>query len=362
MSEPLSVADINTYLAVSGWTRQPEAWRGAAVWIHRDDHEILVPGSDHMGDGPRRIREIVSLLARVEGRSAEHVVTDIATPMADIQWYRTPIAPNHGRARLTDAAGALAGAHEALTMTARVVLAGPRAVFDGTTPAEVRALLSSVQIGPVVPPDDLLTLLVPVDDGAPLARRTLMLLHRTSVILRDASVHVAQTGEMRVFDDAVADGVSADLCLALARFAGPDSVAPFEVGFRWARGLPASSPGDTVMFQAGAGAVLRRAGHRLRRLNENPASATGRIGILIDNGGADRFRVQIRGDVRIGADDRRRQIWVRLPDEPTYDLAVQAHRDGATVHATGPAKEVSRRLELQAATFTTSIDDQSEET
>ncbi|TDD18323.1 hypothetical protein E1294_24955 [Nonomuraea diastatica] len=52
MTRPLSVADISSYLAMTGWSRQPVIWRGAAVWVHEGDHEILVPGTDDLGDAP----------------------------------------------------------------------------------------------------------------------------------------------------------------------------------------------------------------------------------------------------------------------------------------------------------------------
>ncbi|MGP3934699.1 hypothetical protein [Nonomuraea sp. KM88] len=54
MTRPLSVADISSYLAMTGWSRQPGEWRGAAVWVHEGDHEILVPGTDDLGDRARR--------------------------------------------------------------------------------------------------------------------------------------------------------------------------------------------------------------------------------------------------------------------------------------------------------------------
>lgn len=51
---------------------------------------VLVPGSDGFSDGPRRVREVLDVLARVEGRSREDIATDIGSPQADACCPRAP--------------------------------------------------------------------------------------------------------------------------------------------------------------------------------------------------------------------------------------------------------------------------------
>jgi hypothetical protein len=363
--EGLSVSDISSYLAATGWVRQPEGWRGAAVWVHDGDHEVLVPGADGLADGPRRLREIVALLAKVEGRAAEDVASDIGSPMVDVQWYRTPIVPADGQFGLVEAVTALNSAQTALSAAARAALTGPRPVFDGAAPKPVRDLLARVRVGPIVPAADLLTVRVPLqeegDGEPPLARRTLTLLQRAALLMREAGAEVRRTGDISVFDGIVRDGVSADLCAALARFAGPDPGAGFEVGFRWARALPSAVPARTVVFDAGSGPLLRRVAHRLRRLHREGASVTGLIGALFDNGGEDRFRVHVRGRVTTGDGEPRGSIWVRLPDEAAYDVAVDAHRNRTPVRAAGTLMDVNGRRELIATSFGKVVDDRFEE-
>ncbi|WP_246090035.1 hypothetical protein [Nonomuraea deserti] len=366
MTTPLSVADISSYLAMTGWSRQPGDWRGAAVWVHEGDHEILVPGTDDLGDGPRRVREILTLLARLEGRSREDIASDIGAPMADVQWYRASIVPVDGQFRLLDAVTALTSAQAALGAAARAALTGPRPVYDGVAPKQVRDLLDRVWIGPIVASGDLLTVRVPLERATPgeppLARRTLILLQRAAALLLEAGAEVHRTGDISTFDGLVRHGVSAELCQALARFAGSDPGTRFEVGFRWARALPSDVPARRLVFDAETGRLLRRVAHRLRRLHSDSASVTGLIAMLVDIGGEDRFRVQVRGDVAIGGAESRGSIWVRLPDEAAYDVAVEAHRSRAPVRARGTLREVSGRRELTATTFGTVTDHRSEET
>ncbi len=344
MNVALTVADIASYLAVTGWARRPGTWRGASVWTREGDHEVLVPAADGMGDGESRIRGILRVLAETEGRGQDAISADIASPAADVQWYRTP----DGGSGLAEARSVLEGAHEVLGAAARAVIEGPRPVFEGAHPKEVRDLLAGVGLsGPAGGP---LTLRVPLEGEDPLGRRVLVLLQDAVLHARDAVATAGATGDLGAFDGVVAAGVSAELCAGLARFAGNGGGSSFETGFRWARSFPADLEPRAVAFEEGAGALLRRAGFRLRRLRfSGRASVTGAIGSLYDNGAQDRFRVQIVGEIEAdGEAGARRSLWVRLPDGAAYDQAIAAHREGARVRAEGTLTAVSGRPELIA--------------
>ncbi|WP_018658285.1 hypothetical protein [Actinomadura flavalba] len=342
-AEP-SVADITSYLAASGWVRAPGEWRGAATWTHAADAEVLVPARDGMGDGPRRVREILGVLTAVEGRTRDAIAADIASPMADLHWYRTA-GDAAGQPALGAALTALEGARDVLGAAARATVTGPRAAYDGAAPRAVRDLLDQVRLAPAA--GGTLALRLPLTgDAEPIARTVLLRLHDALLHVHDA----ARTRDAAAFDRAVPAGVSADLCAALARFAGPGDGLPFEIGFRWARGRPAAVPARAVAFDAGTGALLRRASHRLRRLRfAGAARVTGAIGILHDDGAHDRYRVRVHGEVTMPHGPPRRALWVRLADAAGYDLAIAAHRTARTVHARGTLATVDGRLELITA-------------
>ncbi|GAB2861579.1 hypothetical protein GCM10022221_71640 [Actinocorallia aurea] len=344
MGEPPSPEDVTGYLAASGWVRT-EARPGASVWVHKGDHEVLVPDDPALKDAARRLRELLSVLAAVEGRPRAAIAADIASPAADVQWYRTVPDGAH-ETGLTSALSALEGVHSVLAAGARTVLTGPRAAFDGPAPKAARELLARVTVAR--PSPDLLTVRIPlrVPDAGPLGRRVGLLLHGAVTRLSEA----AAAGDLSALDGLVPSGVSADLCKALARFAGPDPGGPFETGFRWARSTPAPAPPATAVFGPGAGKLLRHGAFRLRRLRyTGAAEITGRITSLVDNGGQDRFRVHIQGEAT-GADGAaRRALWVRLPDAPAYAQAMAAHRDGTPVRARGTLVTVNGRPELVAS-------------
>ncbi|MQY03699.1 hypothetical protein [Actinomadura macrotermitis] len=353
MRTELTAADVGRYLDAAGWTRQPERWRQASVWVYAGEHEVIVPDDDRFADGPRRLREIVGLLARLEGRPPELVAADIGTPLADLQWYRAPAVALDGRIGLVETVTALTGAQEVLTAAARAAHAGPRAVAEGPAPAEVRAMLHGIRVGPIIESAETVLVRVPLGGPGdpPLGRRALELLQRTLPLLSEATRTALRDNDYEIFDGLVAEGVSADLCGALARLSGPGAGSGFEIGVRWARAAPAAVPGGAVEFAAGSGQVLRRVRHRLRRLRLRSGSVTGLVRVLSDDLGGNRFRVKVRGLMTVEGTAAHRSVWVRLPDEAAYDMAISAHRDGRAVVAEGTLRDVNGGHELVADRF-----------
>jgi hypothetical protein len=135
---------------------------------------------------------------------------------------------------------------------------------------------------------------------------------------------------------AVSAGVSAEVCSALGDLAGPSGSEPFEVGFRWARGLPSELPSHAIRLGAGAGVQLRAAARRLRDIVV-PAEAeiTGVIEGLADSPTGDRHRIRVRGAVRTADAIEERSLWVRLADAGSYDVAIEAHRGQRRVRVAG---------------------------
>jgi hypothetical protein len=86
---PLKVVNIVSYLAETGWERDSRGWHGASLWQHPDDYEVLVPAQDGMGDGDRRVREILRCLSAVEDRPVDDIALEISRPELDRQFFRT---------------------------------------------------------------------------------------------------------------------------------------------------------------------------------------------------------------------------------------------------------------------------------
>jgi hypothetical protein len=346
------MADIRTYLQDAGWLQQQPTWRGASIWSHPDGYEVLVPPRDDVADADLRVREILGVLAKAEGRATEEIAGDMTTPFTDIQLYRTFASglPD-GTGSLLAGVQALHGVRDLFSAAARTIVEGPMPVFPGGPPRPVSELLQEVQLGPGRADGAVFTVRVPVGrpPGAePLTgRQVARQLYEAVAAAHTATAEEAESG-LAAFDGAVTAGVSANLCTALSELAGSQRQQPFEVAFRWGRGLATDLPASTWHFGAGTGRVIRAAATHLRQLGvSGTASVTGLVESLHDQPpGPDRWRVKIRAGLSDTGGPANRTSWVRFDGPAAYDQAIAAHRAGQLVRAVGELAVSDGRVEL----------------
>lgn len=363
MTSPLSAADITSYLDAYGWRRRA-ATADVTVWDHPHGHRVLVPVRDDTDDGSEGDQALLRVLAMVEDRPAAEIAAEIRSPLADLQTIHIhpPSLPS-GYVDLLTGRKAVNAVRDLYAVAARTALEGPRLRFRGQPPARVEEFLRQVQLGPAGPGSYVFALRVPVeppdqqqlwDDGPALPRFAVSLLHRAVAAARDAAAVVA-TDPLRysAFDEVVDAGVSSDLCEALTDLSGARQEQPFEIDFRWARGVspgtaPPSAP-ETVAFPAGAGVVIRRAGEKLKALAESgTAQITGLVRTMHDDPPADRWRIRVWGELATqnAPPEAPRSLWVRLRSDADYELARSAQQRQQRVRAQGRLEVLRPRTEL----------------
>jgi hypothetical protein len=353
MTTLLKVADIAGYLAETGWERDPHGWRGASLWQHPGDYEILVPARDGLGDGDRRVREILRCLSAVEGRPAGDIALEIARPLLDRQFFRTfPTDHDSGYTSLLSGVKAVQGVRNILSTAARTVVQGPHFAFAGRPPGAVGDLLRAAELGPSRAGSYIVEVRVAADasaqapGGEVVGGRAVLVQMLEAVSTAQAAVLV---DEPAAFDETVTAGVSADLCQALSDLSGSDRNEPFEIIFRWARSQPLDAPSQFVAFPAGSGLLLRAAAGRLRSLNASGSATVSGVveGLHDDAAGNDRWRIKVRGELRTEHAERaRRAVWVRLADQAAYDRAITVHRERKVITVTGELSSTTGRVEL----------------
>jgi hypothetical protein len=355
MSEPIEntvgVADVSAYLEAVGWRRRQQQWRGAAIWAYTDGAEVLVPSRDDMGDADLRLREILATLSRVEARPVNEVAEDIGSPLVDTQSYRTfPVGLPPGATTLPAGLQALTGIRDLFSAAARTVEEGPHLAFTGQRSRRVSEFLDRVQLATARAGSYVLGVRVPLgvpgEPGTPSGREVLLQVYDAVT----ATLPAAESGEPAAFDSIVTAGVSAEFCDALSDLAGPQRRQPFEIGFRWARGLRSELPPATVTLPAGSGVLLRTAAARLRALHvSGDAMVSGTVETLSEPLGAGTWRIKVRGELRTETSVAgRRTVWVRLPDRDAYDLAIAAHSRQRLIRAAGVLTSTNGRVELVA--------------
>ena len=365
-----TVEDIRSYLRHSGWRREPRTWHDASIWANADGYEILVPPSDDLVDADLRVREILSVLTAVERRPGDEIAHDIGAPFADTQSFRTfPDGLPTGFTSLPVGLRGLQGVRDLVCAAARNVVEGPLPAYPGGTPPAVAGLLHRVQLGPSRPGSYVLTVRVPLNgppdgspDGspagrgaqpaaAPLGRQVTRRLYDAVAAVRMASARATED-DLTPFDETVAAGVSANLCEAMSGLAGRERRQPFEIAFRWGRGVASDVPAGILRFSTGTGVVISAAATRLRRLGASgDAAVTGVVESLHDQAQSkDRWRVKVRGDLttRTGQAGGAtvRTVWVRLGGQEPYDQAISAHKTKQRVRAQGVLAALKGRIEL----------------
>lgn len=347
-----AIQDIQTYLLDSGWQRQPQTWNGASIWSNVHGYEVLVPARDELADTELRVGEILTTLATVEGRPSDEIAGDINTPFDDIQLYRTfPDEMSDGFMPLAAGLRELRSARDMISAAARSVIEGPLPVFSSRTPAPVGELLQRIRLGPSHPEEHKFTVRVPLNGqstDAPFARQVVSRLHTAVAAVHSVTAHATES-ELSAFDDAVGAGASANLCEALSGLAGRQYQQPFEVTFRWGRGLPTDLPAETIYFADGVGSTIRAAAAHLRQLGASGDSVvTGFVESLHGRpSNADYWLIKVRGSLTThGSAQTDRTVWVWLDDLTAYDRAIAAHRDHLQVQASGERSAAGGHVEL----------------
>jgi hypothetical protein len=348
VSPHLTVVDIQTYLFEHGWRRQPQTWHEASIWSHGDGYEVLVPPRDDMADTDLRVREVLAVLTAVERRPAEEISGDIDAPFADLQLYRTfPDDLPSGFTSLSAGLRGLHGVREIVRAAARTVVEGPLPMFPRGAPRVVDELLQDVQLGPGRPGSYVFTVRVPLD-RSPVSRAVTRQVYEAVTAVRSATSRSTER-DLTPFDEMVTAGVSANLCEALSGLSGRRQEEPFDITFRWGRGLPSDLPPDMVRFDTGMGRVIRAAAAHLREVGvSGDGVVTGTVESLHDRPeGDDRWRIRIRGDFSTqGEHGIGRAVWVRLNSQIPYDRAIAAHRMRQRVRARGDLSSLQGRVEL----------------
>jgi len=351
--ESLKIDDVASYLADTGWQRDPREWRGASVWAHSGEYELLVPARDGLRDANRRLREILGCLSEVENRPMDDIALDIARPHLDKQFFRTfPRGRDSGYISLPTGLQVLRGVREILTTAARTALEGPHFSFTGRLPVGVGDVLHAAELGPTRAGSYVIELRLATQVQARGAGGEAG--GGRAVVLQTVEAVTAAQGAVlsdrpAAFDDAVTAGVSADLCDGLSELAGDRRGESFEISFRWARSQPVRSARDVIEFPSGSGLLLRFAAQRLRGLDASGAATVTGVIEGLHNGsvGGDRWRVKVRGELHTQrAEPSRRVVWIRLPDQSTYDQAILAHQQGRVITVTGDLSSSTGRVEL----------------
>jgi hypothetical protein len=346
--------DAALYLRSKGWVESSSQPGRASYWrltVGDDEYEALLPLDHGLKDYALRMGELLHVLAVAEGRSQPEIYSDLLLVTADVMRIRIADPESaDGTLPIEDNAQIAQKARD-LMLAAACAATDRRPVWHTRKPVQAVDHVRKVRIGQsergsyVIKVISRVTPLLQPGTSSlfqeePYERQVTQTLAGALQALDRAAERAAMTQKMEAFDDAVARGVSANLCDAVAGLWGEDErQRNMEFSFSWSPTRPAD-PGlpVKVTFQADRVPVIREAGRLMReRAPVKDFELRGPVVKLERGEGVSTGKVTIVGLV----EERQARVGVELPD-PYYQLAVQAHSQGKTVRCYGTLKREGR--------------------
>ena len=335
----VSPAALSAYARAAGWIPQERYRVHSDVYMGEARPEIIVPRTERLGDYASVVAALIETFAQVAGQDELTVYRSLVVADRDVVRVRVAESDD-GSVTLNDGVDLIRGARDMLLSVA-CSLYEPRPVYRAGANREAAALLQRVRLGqtdqgsfvvtlltPVVPPPMPALLPDPDDRNAPIERRMTRRLVEALNAARGAVERTA-AGEEGAFGEALAGGVSANLCEALARIIKP--FPTLDVGVSWARTRPMTTSGTVVRFGRADMAVLQEAARLLRDRAPRPDVRLPGFVRLLKRGKTDDD-----GEVSLVTDiDGQRQSVATVLEREDYERAVRAHHDRAMVVLAG---------------------------
>ncbi len=369
LARGIGVRAVHTYLVNRGWVRDRDARRDSAdfyLWPEDDRDAAIVPASDQYADYGLRIYQVAGHVARVEGRTRLAVLTDISLAESDLVRLRVPGVRSDNTVRLTDGAMVLDEAKNML-LAAACSADRPQRMYPGARNRNASEYLKKVRLGHTEPGSDVINLLSPVAPslGAqdmlpfvdPFERKVVRKLISGLGASRQVTDRVNRDfAGIDEFEDRLTDGISANLCRAVARLTKAGHGLQVSVSWSMARPGPPEELA-AVTFTPPDAEVLHKAARvlaeRQERIDEEIQGYVSRLALeATEPSGTETIRAFV--------DDKIVSVQAVF-DETHYSALVRAHAERLSVSLEGDLVRKGQRWHLRNPRGLTVIEDDSEE-
>lgn len=264
----VAAAQVAEYLQRSGWRNDGELGGLATIW-HRpepahNDAEIVLPLSDAVLDFRARMIDVFVSLVDFERRSLAQITKDIRGDFADhvrIRVFHSDV--NEGTIPLNDGVMLNFKARDLMAAAAMSTVSKQRH-FSGKRSKEASEYLESLRLGQTEIGSYVVNVLAPVPvmppeqafETAPMSRIVTENLRSGLEALSLAIERFSSEHELTVFDEAIPNGVSANMCDALVGFSGAQKQRGFEISITPSSVLEFVSTVQTFKFDVEAVKVI----------------------------------------------------------------------------------------------------------
>jgi hypothetical protein len=349
-----------SYLRQTGWqhARLSDAWGLFRRDVQGEQVELDVPQRMAAGDYPRAVQDLLANLEIVERRPAAEILRDVLAATVDV--VRLGLkgqATENGRVSM-DADVRIRETTRELVLSAACAALVPKPVYGNRKHERAMKHLGVARFGADEVGSYVVTVETPIplrlqtgpmpedDREPPYERRVGLIMARATAAAHAAAQESAASGSLDPFTRRVGDGVSANLCDAIATLLEAASAQSLAVRFSFAGARPAPPEiPRTTEIRAEATPILRVAATELRARSpwtdfeiegpvfqlESGDPATGGIAIVLAN-----------------IDGRHRKVRIQL--EPSnYQEAYRAHGERRLVRCFGELIHEGRSFVLANA-------------
>ena len=353
----VSPAALSAYARALGWTRD-EPWRDVAdIYVGDGLPEILVPNTSAIGDFESAVATLIDTFSEVAGQNQLSVFRNLITADRDIIRVR---ATDHDGSLTVNAGADLVCAARDLILAAACSLHDPKPLYRTGSNKIANDYLQGVRLGQTEHGSFAITLLGPIVsppiqvspvnelrvEDQPFERQVVYRLVEALSAARRATDDTNR-GMTAAFQHAVDNGVSANLCEALAKLIR--ALSRFEISISWASTWLTNRPQAVEGFSKHDEPILKQASRAFR--SRFPVPDETLIGYIPrlnsgkhETGGTITFHAKVNGV--------NRSVTAVLPHDQ-YRQAIRAHDEKATVVLRGDLERKGERWHL----FNPSIQD-----
>ncbi len=341
------------WLESNGWHNLNPGGRRLSLW-RRENEEVAVPLLTGAPDLTRRWLDLVTRLAALERSTPEDVQRGIVNQGSDINEWAANHAEDIDYTIPLSALHTLTGTVKASVIAAANATISPRGYFGHSIPHQAREAADHARAGQtrhgsyIIPVISRLPVEGPMRDGMlhldvalqPYARQVLGTLASALTTIHQLAVDAGQRPSKSTINDSVAQGVSHELCSAIAESLESPSIDHISVNFKWAKALRWNRTDAELVFPAEAGEVVRGMANDLR--NSPVVGEQIILGYVrhLDRGEDDE---QGRVTLRAPLGGAQRSVRLYLPDA-WYHVAGEANLERRTVRVRGQLERTSGRM------------------
>jgi hypothetical protein len=349
------------YLRSKGWEKKRDFGDNATIFglsVDGTEHELLVPVASHARDFTKVMEVTVRELAEIEDRSPYELVSDLSMAAFDVIRVCSVEADDIGSVELNAGVELHERARDMVRYAASAAASDePRPTWQGRRSEQVDEYLKSLRLGQSQRGSFVISLLSPWD-FMPLADRIQARLgfidpfgRRTTKVLASAleavghALRVSATESVvKPFAAAVAKGVSANLCQALAEIAR-DGVGA-DISVRWSLTKPEDGYPMLRLTREDAQPLTEAA----QSLSENEplrdVTLHGLVTHLKEEPRA--FDGVTTIEAPVGGRLRRVKVLFPSSDNATRDTLIDAFRERKRIKLTGDlTQQPGRRLQME---------------